>query len=170
MPLEHSHKSFALPGLVAPSGILGAETGNGYGWQKPRATSRLLSPVLPLSGGRQNGVRPLFIYIDSKNWLERWARFVHIYIANERLFHAGDGNRLVFLRYINCFGAERSPALATRPPLAAACFPPLKPNATPVRSTGTLKAPRRGVSLNSKRQSGAVFPRRGVAFRATGPS
>jgi len=35
--------SFALAGLVAPLGNLGAEAGIGYGRQEPRVSSRLLS-------------------------------------------------------------------------------------------------------------------------------
>ncbi len=54
--------SFTLTGLVAPLGILGAETGAGYGWQEPRATSRLLSLFSFLTGGFRNGARP-FLFV-----------------------------------------------------------------------------------------------------------
>lgn len=67
---------FALAGLAAPLGILGADAGAGYGRQEPRVTSRLLS-LRSLRDGRcpAGASRPSLAYVTLRYGIE-WSRNV----------------------------------------------------------------------------------------------
>lgn len=61
------HTRFALTGLAAPLGILGADAGASYGLQEPRVSSRLLS-LRPLPYGRhQSGASRIAFLVTLRN-------------------------------------------------------------------------------------------------------
>ena len=71
------HIRFALAGLAAPLGILGADAGASYGWQEPRVSSRLLS-LHPLPYGRhQSGASRIASLVTLRNG-ETVSRYVTV--------------------------------------------------------------------------------------------
>lgn len=61
MQPSQAYTGFALAGLAAPPGILGADAGTGYSQRKPRAPSRLPHPVPSHGGGCRIGTRPYLL-------------------------------------------------------------------------------------------------------------
>lgn len=169
---------FALAGLAAPSGILGAATGNGYDWQKRRTTSRHLSPVPSLKGGRRYGARPLHIYmytecmyagrpagpyryVDVREAPPRnvTAQPLHTYIRCDKPLNLKGQH----LRY-GLAHSLKEPAPKGAPPLKGvapikglAPTPPLKPKRPRREATEPARACARPLFLKSPKSQRGVF-------------
>lgn len=153
--------SFALTGLAAPSGILGAETRNSYGWQEPQASSCLLPLVFPQGDGCPSDTRLSPIYIKYKGQ-DAGKRRLYIYIYRET--SCSDASNVRSIEQ----GRPQQPAPSDLQPQNLK--PPLKPKAAPVRSTGTLKATRRVAATLARRSAGVPLPMLTDASFEPGPT